>query len=209
MALSDSELVLAAQCGGPDSDQSREELPIRFRKLLFYLASHACRLNGLHASEAEEVVQYALQALFDSETARFDSGRSEDDRVEPYLRGLIQNAARKHARSIWRGSDQHHDYASPLNGKRGLPSSVDDIRDPRDGRDIVENRDLVSAVIDLAGADERELIERIFFSGHELGVVAADLGVDPSTVSRRLGRLYGRVRRRSYRLLRSHTPWLN
>src|SRR5262245_42984456 len=123
MTLSDSELLCAGQSGGPDSDRSRQEIPIRFGKLLSFLAVDACRLYSLHASEADCIVQWALLALFNPATARFDPTRGGGNKVEAYLRGLIQNAARKHARSLRRGSDVRHDYASPLNVERGLPTS--------------------------------------------------------------------------------------
>ncbi len=194
MALSDSELLVAAQSNGSGREQARQELLPRFGRLLTYLAARACQLNGLHASEVDEVVHHALAALLNPKLARFDPGRGNGDQVDAYLSGLIQNAARMHARSIRRGDGHRHDYASPLNAKRGLPSSVEDIPDPWHGGAIVATRDVVSAILGMAGADERELIDRIFFAGEEPSDVAADLGVDRSTVSRRLSRFYGRVR---------------
>ena len=201
MALSDSELLQAAQSGGCNSEQARQELFPRFARLLFYLAGHTCRLNGLHASEADDIVSNALVALIDPVVARFDPGRGDGDKVEAYLRGLIQNSARKHARFIRRGSDQRHDYASPHNAKRGLPSSAEDIRDPWDGRAVVASRDVFSFVLKLAGVNERELIDRTFLAGEEPQDVATALGVDRSTVSRRLGRFCRRVRARSPQLV--------
>jgi RNA polymerase sigma factor (sigma-70 family) len=198
MQLSDADLICAAQSDGENRDPSRQELPIRFKALLFYFAGRACQLYKLDAGEAAEIVQLALMALTDPDTARFDAVRAEG-RVEPYLRGLVQNAARTHARFLCKGAARRHDYADPENARRKLPMSVDGITDTRENRQaVVESRDLAVAVLAMATADERLLIARVFYRGESVEEVAVSLGVDRSTVSRRLTRFYRRVRARGW-----------
>ena len=120
MQLSDAELICAAQSDGENRNQTRQELPIRFKALLLYLAGRACQLYKLDVGEAAVIMQLALMALTDPETARFDPVRAEG-RVEPYLRGLVQNAARTHARFLCKGAARRHNYADPENPRRKLP----------------------------------------------------------------------------------------
>ncbi len=204
MALSDSELLHAAQSGGLGCEQARQDLHGRFERLLTYLAAHACRLNGLNVAETGDIISLAFVAVLDPAVARFDPTRG--DKVEAYLRGLVQNAARTHARFVRRGIDKRHDYSAPANSERGLPASVAEIRDPWDDGAIISNRNVASVVFGMASDDERELVKRIFFAGEEPEEVATWLCVDRSTISRRLGRFYRRVRTHSRQLVGTELP---
>src|SRR5437867_1777366 len=101
MQLSDAQLLCTAQSDGENSQQARDELMPRFGALLRYLAGWSCNRCGLHQDEAKVIVQETIVALLNPDIARFDSAKS--DHCEPYLRGLVQNAAREHARFIRRG----------------------------------------------------------------------------------------------------------
>lgn len=192
MQLSNVNVICAAQLGGESSEQAKKELLPRFGRLLRYLAGRACKLYGLYPSEAGDIVQNALVSLLDPSIAQFDSGRG--DRYEAYLRGLIQNAARSHARFIRKGSTTRHDFADPMNANRNLPVAVDGIQDDHDERSAAENRDHAAAVLVLANPDTCLLIYRVFFSGEAVEQVAISIGVDRSTVSRRLTRFFEQVR---------------
>lgn len=186
--LSDTELLAAAQAGDTNSC---DEIYPRFKTRLIYLAHHACRLHGLHITEVDEVIQIAISALLTTET-KFDAVRCDD--VIPYLRGLVQNAARGHRRQVRRGAEQLHDYASPDNNRHNLPVNANDIEDRYDAAEQVETTDLAVAVMDMADEDEQQLIEQLYFEHKPVKIVAAALGVDRSTVCRRMSLFYQRVR---------------
>ena len=98
--------------------------------------------------EADDIVQWALVALFNPETARFDPTRGSGNRVEAYLRGLIQNAARKHARFVRRGSTiSVTTYCRAANTERGLPTRSSHSATHGTGL-VVADRDVVSALFE-------------------------------------------------------------
>lgn len=187
--LSDAELLCAAQSGDPSRNQAREELPIRFARLLRYLANHACHIHGLATSEVQDVIQQTLLGLFTAKTP-FDPARCS---IEAYLRGLTQTAARSHRRSLGFGRHWRHDWAHPDNRRRGLPQSVDAIPDSNNPRPAMEARDAVVPVLALADPTERRFLIEVFLRGKTIKETAAGVGADPSTVSRKLTAFYARV----------------
>lgn len=191
MPLSDTDVICAAQSRGESNTEARKEFVARFDRLLRYLTYRACSLCGLDTGEAEEVLQNALIALLDPATSGFDPGRG--DRVEPYLIGLVQNAARSHARFVRKGDGKRHDWFDPDNRRRCLPTSIEDIPDPREPGAVVETRDFAAVTLAVARRDERRLVDRLFFRGERTRDVAEDMGIDRTTVSRRLDRFYRRV----------------
>ncbi len=196
MQLSNTDLICAAQSDGESSQHAKNEVPIRFGTLLRFLADHARKLYGLDVTETDDIIQLALLALCYPKGVRFDPTRA--DGYEPYLRGLVQNAARTHARFLRQGNAKRHDYSHPDNHRRNLPVSADEVRDPYDNQAGIETRELAGAVLVMAGTDERALIDRVFYRGEAVEGVAISLKVDRSTVSRRLTRFYRRVLSRGW-----------
>lgn len=197
MALSDVELICAAQSGGESSKQARNELVDRFGNLLRYFAGNACLLAGLDPSEIDDVVQAAVADLCDPDIARFDPARPKAS-VQSYLLGLVQNAARTHTRFVRQADDVRHDYGDPLNADRDLPSSPADIADGHDdfadAADREETARAAAAVLLLAAPDVMVLVRAVHYRGETPEQVALAIGVDRSTVARRLYRFYEQVR---------------
>jgi RNA polymerase sigma factor (sigma-70 family) len=189
MHLSDADLLCAAQSGGDAGYDARKELPIRFERLLLYFAHHACRLNSLPLPEADDIIQLALLKVLTTKTP-FDPARGG---VEAYLRGLVQTAARSHRRFLRPGTRRRHDWADAENGRLGLPTTVEAIADDFDAQAGTDARDGAAAVLAIASVDERGLVHDVFYRSISIKDVGISIGVDPSTVSRRLTRLYSRV----------------
>lgn len=193
MALSDVDVLLAAQAGGESNDPVWQEFFGRFQRLLRYLANHACQHYGLHSSEADEILQVALIALASPNTTRFDPSRGNGG-IEPYLRGLVQNAARGQKRFVRKGAELRHDWSHPDNLRYHRPVSLNDLRDPFDHPALIEAHEEALAAAVMADEGERDLLNRIFVQNEAVADVADALGIDRSTVSRRLSRFYIRVR---------------
>ena len=194
MHLSDTELICAAQSGGENSTQASEEVPVRFKATLRIFAGRARKLYHLDASATDEIVQRAMLAFFNPKIARFDPDRSDDPQA--YLRGLIQNAACSYARFLRRGDKHKHNYLNPDNPRRNLPSDVAEIEDTRDPWVPAEARDTAVAVMAMATPEERGLAIAVFYRGQTPEEVGVGLGVNRTTVTRRLGRLFLRYRER-------------
>lgn len=194
MRLSDTELLYTAQADGPDAARARDEIPVRFVALLRYLANHARRHHHLDDSHTDDIIQRILLAVFDPERVRFDPSRS--DGHEAYLRLFAQNAARDHAAFVRRGGKVRHDYANRDNARRHLPTGPEDIADRHDPRGGAEARETAVAVMALADAQERALLVAVYYQGMTPGRAAAEAGVDRTTVTRRLARLFLRFRER-------------
>lgn len=194
MHLSDAELLCAAQTDATNRDDAREEIPIRFNALLLYLAGWACRRCGLHRSEVEEVVQSTLLALFTT-ASPFDPSRGAV--VEPYFRGLVQNAARSHQRFLRKGADRRHDYADSLNVRLALPSSPDEVADRRDDLAVAvaqeHNAKAADAVLVMANPEMAIILRGLYYLGKTQDEMAVAIGTDRSTVSRRLARFRDHV----------------
>jgi RNA polymerase sigma factor (sigma-70 family) len=197
MALSEVDLIVAAQAGGQDSRQRQEELMARCGPLLFYFARRACKTIGLDPdNDANDIVQNALVALIDPEAARFDPSRG--DHWQTCLLHLIQNATRVHSRSIRRGAKVRHDYGHPDNRRRHLPKSPDAIEDPHDDLAEAAEREqttkVAAAVLVMANPEVLVLIQGVYFRGETPAVVGLAIGVDRTTVTRRLERFFEYVR---------------
>jgi DNA-directed RNA polymerase specialized sigma24 family protein len=137
MALSEPDLLVAAQKGDPPA---RQELLDRFGSILFYFAGRACSLVGLDPSETEDVVQATFVALLNPDTAPFDPDHPRAS-WQSYLRGLVQNAARTHTNFVRHEDEMRHDYTDPVNIDRDLPRHEHDIPDTRaDGETITAAR---------------------------------------------------------------------
>src|ERR1700722_3339610 len=136
-----------------------------------------------------------MLALFNAKLARFDPARS--DGPEAYLRGLIQNAACSYARFLRRGDKQKHNYLHPDNSRRNLPGDVAEVEDTRDAWTPTEARDTAVAVMAMATSEERGLVLAVFYRGQTLEEAGGGIGVNRTTVTRRLGRLFLRYRERS------------
>jgi RNA polymerase sigma factor (sigma-70 family) len=195
MALSEIELLCAAQSGGINAAQARNELPIRFAALLRYLANHARRTYHLDASHTDDIIQRILVAVFDPDRARFDPARAKEG-PEAYLRLFAQNAARDHAAFVRHGDKVRHNYADPDNTRRHLPASPDDVADQHDPWVGSEARETAVAVLAMADPQERALVVAVYYQGLTPGKAAGEAGVDRTTVTRRLARLFLRFRER-------------
>jgi RNA polymerase sigma factor (sigma-70 family) len=197
MQLSDADLIVAAQSGGETSNQARQDLMARFGPLLRYFAGRACMLTGLDISEIEDVVQEAVADLLDPNIARFDPAHPKCS-VKSYLRGLVQNAVRNHISFVRESDTKRHDHADPQNTRRDLPASPADIADPHDdfaeAEDSEQTAKTAAAVMVMATPEVMVLIQGVFFRGETPEKVGMAIGVNRTTVIRRLARFYEHVR---------------
>ena len=197
MALSDVELICAAQSGGEPGKQACEQLMARFGPLLRYFAGKACLLTGLDTSEIGDIVQEAVADLLDPAIARFDPAHPKAS-VKSYLLGRVQNAVRNHIRFVREDAAKRHDYADPQNARRGLPVSAADVADAHDDFAVAEDREqtvkTAAAVMLMATPEVMVLIQGVFFRGETPERVGLAVGVDRTTVTRRLSRFYDHVR---------------
>ena len=191
MPPSDDDVLRAAQSGGETSTSARNDLDSRFGKLMRYFAGKACRLFGLDTSEVEDIVQDAAADLLDPTIARFDPTR-QGASVQTYLRGLVQNAARCHARFVRKGDGKRHDYSAPDNAREHLPTSSAEVHDSADDLAVaVESEATASAaakIMALATPDMRAIINGLYHRGETPEQVGFAIGVDRTTVTRRFAR---------------------
>jgi RNA polymerase sigma factor (sigma-70 family) len=191
MPPTDSDIICAAQSGDDSSIQARSALISRFGKLMRYFAGKAIGLFGLDPSEVEDVFQDAAADLFDPAIARFDPTRPGAS-VQNYLRGLIQNAARRHSRFVRNGDAVRHEYAAPENARQHLPASSAEVHDTADDLAIAIDSEQTASdtakVMRLATPEMTTIIRGVYHRGETPEQVAAAMGVDRTTVTRRLAR---------------------
>lgn len=193
MPLSDVDLLCAAQAAPANDKAIRNEFIARFGGFLRHAAGNQCSVRGIsQASEIRAVMHDAVAMVFNPDIARFDPMRSAHWKA--YLQGLVNNAAKSHAQFLYEGDERRHDWGSQETRERDLPQRIEDVI----GRSLMmvdaTQRDLVQAVIRLADADESVLIARHFFGDESMEDIARSIGVDRTTVNRRLRRFLKRVR---------------
>lgn len=189
MALADIDLLCAAQSADA-TNEIRDEFADRFSDFLRYTAGRCCWLYKLDLSMVDDVVDLAIMMVIDADGARFDRSRGETHLA--YLRGMVQNAAKQHARFIHRGGRLRQEWGDPLVSQLKLPGCVEEICDLKPGPSV-ETDDLVERVLAVASDGERLLIDRHYFRHESLESIANSLGVARTTVSRRLDRFYDRA----------------
>jgi RNA polymerase sigma factor (sigma-70 family) len=191
MPPSDCDILCAAQSVGDSSKSARQQFDAHFGKRIWYFAQKACGLFHLDPSEAAEIVQNAVADLLDGSLARFDPAHPKAS-VTNYIRGMVQNAARKHSNFVRHGDDHHHDYSAVENPHRGLPSGPADIADPWDdlAEAVEQDETAVTAgkVMALAAPDISPLLRSLYFDGMTPERTARTIGVDRTTVIRRVAR---------------------
>jgi RNA polymerase sigma factor (sigma-70 family) len=187
MPLTDAKLLRAVQTA--PTRELRDDFETRFRPILYRAAADQCNLRGIHQTEINDVVQDAIGLILNPKIKRFDL-RGEN--AVAYVWGQVQNAAKSYARFLREGDAVRHNWGDERNADRGLPQRIEDVAarmiDP-----VIA--DLAAAAMDEADNDEAILIGRHFFDEDTLEAIAIDLGVDRSTVSRRLRRFCQRVRK--------------
>lgn len=188
--LSESQLLCAAQASASNS-AIRDEFVDRFLGFLRYSAGRCCCLYKLDLSMIDDVVDVAIAMVFDGEQVRYNPARS--DGCLTYLRGLVQNAAKQHARFIHRGEDRRQDWDDPIVAQLHLPTHMEEIPEPFHSVPLIESNELVALALAIAQPDERALIDRYFYDGESFDEIADSMGMTRSTVSRRLERFCNRA----------------
>ncbi len=189
MALADPDLLCAAQAAGA-SKAVRDEFADRFYGFLCYCAGRGARVYKLDRDDVDEVVNLAVAMVFDRRLARFDPKRGGTHLA--YLAGMVQNAAKQHARFVHRGADELQDWNDPVVEQLQLPTRLDEVADIiADALEDIEES--VELALYVALPAERLLIDRHFYNGESFDEIGAALGVSRTTVSRRLQQFYCRA----------------
>lgn len=187
MALSEPDLLCAAQAAAA-TPAIRNEFAERFLGCLRYYAGRYCILYKLDLSLMEDIVDEAILMLLDDSWVRFDPARGETHLA--YLRGMVQNAAKRFARFIHRGGKYLQDWKDPLIVQLKLPTCLEEVSESEESDEVETLAEIARKV---ALPDERELIDRHFFRNETMQAIADSLGVARTTISRRLERFYVRA----------------
>lgn len=195
MALSSSELLLAAQSDPDPKSPAWQELLPRFGELLRNNALFECQRRGLPLDDADDIVTETILLITNPKTVPFDPARSKSGSPTKYLKLLTWNATARRERFHMRAvPTKRHRFTDPVNASRGLPSSLATIPATFTTPSF-ETSELAAAILHEAG-DLRPLLERVTMNDETHDAAARDLGVDRRTVGRRLHRFFVKMRQK-------------
>ncbi len=213
LPLSDVEVLVRAQSG---DSSAQATLPSRFGGiepiagvengggLLAAYANKVCRMNGMPPRDdiIQEIVAEVYVDMLRSEVSRFDPERGAP---KAYLWGLAMNAARRvrrfeypHRHCSSQGqekaiADTPRTESPPVVSHDDIPELVDrSVESPpqlaiaNEGQEI-RSRSL-SAFVARASQDVQTTIERRYWNGEPIAKVASDIGIERTTLSRRVKR---------------------
>ena len=181
--FSPAQLLVQAQSTDALARAAQEQLIAVFDDDLRKSAGHTCRRYFLHSQERDEVLAETYQQIVNPAIARFAPHRGKP---EHYLRGLVQNSARKvntQVRPIRRfGLCDSMECAANTRCSRQSPDAA------------AEARDTVAFILKSASPRMRRVLRLLFWKSWPVQRVAIQMGMNRFALVRQLNAFFEQMR---------------